>query len=140
MEQTRNSYQVWWLYDQTINAPRTLVVPLGANVGGHFSPAGADVALVRDLRYFAFSFYCTYTTAVIGLEAEVGCRSAALSQWFVHPHSGTGLVDTVYNMAPPLGGVAGHLVIATQFLRLKLEVTGTGVIANLAFTARAWKE
>lgn len=140
MEQNRNSYQVWWVTDQLINAPRTLVVPLGCNVSGAFSPAGAGVALVRDLRYFAFSLYCTYTTAAIALEVELGCLTASLSQWFSHPHSGSGSVDTVYNVAAPLGGMAGHLVIATQFLRLKLEVTGTGAVEDIAFTARAWKE
>lgn len=140
MEQNRNSYQVWWVYSSTINAPRTIVIPLGCNVAGAFSPAGEGVALVRDLRYFAFSLYCTYTTAAVALEVELGCSTASLSQWFSHPHSGSGLVDTVYNVAAPLGGMAGHLVIATQFLRLKLEVTGTGTLGNVAFTARAWKE
>lgn len=140
MEQNRNSYQIWWLYDQDITAPASVVVPLGCNDVSAFSPAGLGVALVRDLRYFAFSLYCTYTTAAIALEVDLGCRTASLSQWFSHPHSGTGLVDTVYNVAAPLGGMAGHLVIATQFLRLKLEVTGSGAVAAIAFTARAWKE
>lgn len=140
MEQNRNSYQVWWLYDQTITAPATIVVPLGCNVIGAFAPAGSGVALVRDLRYFAFSFYCAYTTASISLQVDVGASTAAMRQWFLHPHSGTLLVDTLYNVAPPLGGTSGCLIIATQFLRLSLVVAGAGNVSNVSFTARAWKE
>lgn len=140
MEQNRNSYQVWWLYDQNIVSPATFVVPLGCNVIGAFTPAGSGVALVRDLRYFAFSFKAEYDTEAIALKVELGAATASLSQWFSHPHSGSLLVDTVYNVAAPLGGMAGHLVIATQLLRLSLVATGVGNIRNIVFTARAWKE
>lgn len=140
MEQNRNSYQVWWVYDQPIDAGNTVIVPLGCNVLTAFSPAGASVALVRDLHYFAFSLVGTYTTATLSLRTEVANASATLYDWWTHIHSGSANMDTVHNMAAPCGNTQGIMTIATQFLRLKIIVGGSGSVTNLLCMARAWKE
>lgn len=139
MEQNRNSYQVWWVYDQPITAVTSVVVPIGCNVLAHFAPAGAGVGLVRDLRYFAFSLIGTYTTATLALRAEIANDSGTLYDWWTHPHSGSGNMDTVHNMAAPYGASQGIMAIATQYLRLKLIVGGSGNVTALLCMCRAWK-
>lgn len=139
MEANRNSFQVWWVYDQDITAVAAPVIPVGCNSGG-FAPAGSGVGLVRDLRYFAFSLTGVYTTATLTFTLQIGNVSSALVTWFTHPHSGSGNVDTIHNVAAPYGNTEGILTIATQFLRLNVNVGGAGNVTSFFCMARAWKE
>lgn len=139
MEQNRNSYQVWWVYDQTITAVTTAVIPIGCNVLAAFSPAGNSVALVRDLRYFAFTLIGTYTTATLALKLEIGIATGALVTWVTHPHSGSTNVDTVHSVAAPYGNTRGVMGLAAQYLRVSVDVGGAGDVTDFLCMARAWK-
>lgn len=141
MEQNRNSYQLWWLYDLNIVAPATVFVPLGCNNATAFDAVGAGIGLVRDLRYFAFTLQGTYPpTATLSLKTEVSSVVASLQAWWTHLHSATGNTDTLHNVAAPYGNAQGIMTIATQFLRLSLVVGGSGTVTSFCFMARAWKE
>lgn len=140
MPQSRNSYQVWWVYDQTITAVTSVVMPIGCNLLGGFNAAGAAVGLVRDLPYFAFSLEGTYTTATLTLRAEVNHVQAGFTTWWTHPHTGSTNIDTVHNMAAPYGSPAGVMGMGVQYLRLSVDVGGAGSVTGFRFTARAWKE
>ena len=140
MEQNRNSYQVWWVYDQPISADTTVVVPLGCNVSAAFAPAGNGVGLVRDLRYFAFNFFGTYGATTLSLRAEVGNVAGAMKVWWTHAHSASNNVDSIHNVAAPYGNAQGIMGLATQYLRLKIIVGAGANVTALSFMARAWKE
>lgn len=140
MEQNRNSYQVWWVYDQPITANTTVVVPLGCNVVTAFTPVGNGVGLVRDLRYFGFNLFGVYGATTLSLRAEIGNVVAGMVAWWTHVHSASNNVDSVHNVAAPYGNAQGIMGIATQYLRLKIVVGAGAGVTTLSFMARAWKE
>jgi len=140
MEQTRNSYQIWWVYDQPITAVVTVVMPIGCTFLTGFTPAGAGVGLVRDLSYLTFTLRGTYTTATLMLRCEIATATGTFDTWWTHNHSGSGNNDTVHNMAAPYGNPMGIMGLATQYLRFSVDAGGAGNVSGFYFSARAWKE
>lgn len=139
MDQTRNGYQVWWLYDQTITAPVNVIVPIGCNLLTGFNPAGDGIGLVRDLHYFHFTLTGTWTTATLKLKCEIGNAAATLYNWWTFAHTPTGTVRTVHDMPTPYNTSSGSIKLATTYLRLTLKVEGSGDVTNLLCMAKAWK-